>query len=340
MILTLIPFLTFSQSAKKIAKNCLSSTVSLVMEDNFKQPLSIASGFIVDEGKVITNLHVIEGAKYGYVLNNGSTKRHKIEGYFSIDKKNDLAILSVPTIEGKPLQLSSLTPEVGEQIYAIGNPKGLSGTISEGIISGIRNLENTDLIQITAPISPGSSGGPVVDNSGHVIGVAVGTLSAGQNLNFAIPSGLLKSLIDEKVGSVTTLNIAKGTLAPKTDKSESYIKEGVSIRNVKIETTNVVGGNLKSHHKVLKSFSFKNDLPYYVEDIAVLFILYDKHGVPLDYYESVYLDGYKTGIKPFLAKTYQLSSWMDGRDRRRVFRIENEYEKIEIRILDFKISEN
>lgn len=329
------------QSAKEIAKNCLPSTVSLVMEDNFKQPISLGSGFIVETGKIATNLHVIEGAKYGYVLVNGSSTKHKIEGYFSIDEQNDLAILSVPTITGKSLPLASSKPEIGEKVYAIGNPKGLSGTISEGIISGIRNLENAELIQITAPISPGSSGGPVIGNSGQIIGVAVGTLASGQNLNFAIPSTLLKSLIDKGGNTITPLNISKGTIAPKTEKSEIDIKEGVSIRNIKFKTGVWSSTGVESHHKLLQSFSFKNDLPYQVSDISVLFIVFDKYGIPLDYREEVYLKSYSysssnSSIKPFLAKTINI----DDNTSYRAFRLENNYEKIEVRILDFKISEN
>jgi S1-C subfamily serine protease len=112
------------QNAKEIAKNCLSSTVSLVMEDNFKQPISLGSGFIIENGKIATNLHVIEGAKYGYVFVNGNSTKHKIQGYFSIDKQNDLAIISVPSITEKSLPLDTKTPDIGEKIYAIGNPKG------------------------------------------------------------------------------------------------------------------------------------------------------------------------------------------------------------------------
>src|SRR5690606_35815551 len=208
LIIILVSSITFSQSAKEIAKNCMSSTVSLVMEDNYKQPVALGSGFIVDNGKVVTNLHVIEGAKYGSVFINGSSTKHKIEGYYAIDKKNDLVILSVPSLTGTALPLgNSATPEVGEKIYAIGNPKGLSGTISEGIVSGIRTLDEQNLIQITAPISPGSSGDPVINNNGQVVGVAVGTLTSGQNLNFAIPTSSLIELLDNLNASVSPLNI-------------------------------------------------------------------------------------------------------------------------------------
>lgn len=332
--------ISFSQTAKDIAKYCLPSTVSLIMEDEYRQPLSLGSGFIISKGLIVTNLHVIEGAKFGHVIVNGSSTKHKIEGYSSIDKQNDLAILSVPTITEKPLALSHAKAEIGEKIYAIGNPKGLSGTISEGIISGIRNLEDTELIQITAPISPGSSGGPVIGNSGMVIGVAVGTLSSGQNLNFAIPSDIVKSLINESMGMpITKLNISKGATAPKSEESQINIEKGLYIRNIEWEIRTSVLDNEPPLVKKLKGFSFKNDLPYRVSQIKVLFIVYDESGVPIDYYQRIYLNckdcnDANDGIKPYLAK------YIDFFPKARAFRCENEDERIEIRILDFKIHDN
>ena len=334
LAILLISNTILGQSAKEIAKNCLPSTVSLVMEDNFKQPVSLGSGFIIENGKIVTNLHVIEGAKYGYVFVNGSSTKHKIEGYFSIDKQNDLAILSVPTISGKSLSLVSNNPEIGEKIYAIGNPKGLSGTISEGIVSGIRNLENKELIQITAPISPGSSGGPVINNAGQVIGVAVGTLTSGQNLNFAIPSSLLKSLITKESSSITPLNISKGATAPKTAKNEIDVKEGIIIRDWKYKT-GITSSNVQSHHKLIASISFRNQTLYTVRKIQVIYILFDKSGVPVDYFEKTYFDGYRDeGIKPFLAKTitFDIFDWRDYRALRKEYG-----ENLEVRILDFEI---
>ncbi|MGY0408251.1 MAG: S1C family serine protease [Polaribacter sp.] len=333
LILTIIPFFTFSQTAKEIAKNCLPSTVSLVMQDKFKQPISLGSGFIVDNGKIVTNLHVIEGAKFGYVFINGSNKKHKIEGYFSIDKQNDLAVLSIPTLVGKPLILDSSISEIGEKIYAIGNPKGLSGTISEGIISGIRSLENKELIQITAPISPGSSGGPVINNLGKVIGVAVGTLTSGQNLNFAIPSKLLKLLLDKKNNSITKLNISKGTTAPKTSKNEIDVKDGIVVRDWKYDYPNQYNDRKTIN---IKSISFRNKLPYAVKKIKVLFVLFDRSGIPVDYFEKTYFDGYGIEIKAFLAKTIEFYDF-DWRNHRALRKEKGE--NLEVRILDFEIIE-
>ena len=302
------------------------------MEDKTKQPISLGSGFVLEKGKVVTNLHVIEGAKYGYVLENGSSKKHSIKGYFQIDKINDLAILSVPTLTAQPLAISNIEkPEIGEKIYAIGSPKGLSGTISEGIVSGIRSLENKSLIQITAPISPGSSGGPVINNKGEVIGVAVGTLTSGQNLNFAIPVNLLNDLKNKGTKSIISLNISKGTTRPKTSKDEINVKDGVIIRKIEAE-------NWTSGARV--SFSIKNNLPHTISNIKLLFLLYDNTGTIVDYIEREYLDcGWCGEIKPFLAKSFGYTRDIEGNGPSPT-EFQAEFKtgyKIKARVLDFKI---
>jgi Trypsin-like peptidase domain len=334
IVLVLVTSIAFTQSAKEIAKNCLPATVSLVMEDNYKQPISLGSGFIIGDGKVVTNLHVIEGAKYGLVFVNGSTTKHKIEGYFAIDNKNDLAILSIPSLSDKALPLeNSSIPEVGEKIYAIGNPKGLSGTISEGIISGIRNLDEQNLIQITAPISPGSSGGPVINNNGQVVGVAVGTLTSGQNLNFAIPTSSLIALMDKPNKILTPLNVGKGAASPKTSTNEIDVKDGIEIRNWKYEK----GMGCDNGYTCILSISIRNGLPHAIKNLKAIFILYDRNGVPLDYFEKEYFSGYRDEIRPFLAKTieFDVFDWRDHPALRKSYG-----DNLEIRILDFKIIED
>src|SRR5262249_3421737 len=91
---------------------------------------------------------------------------------------------------------------IGDEVYVVGNPEGLEGTFSQGIISSLRG---NDYIQITAPISHGSSGGPVLNKNGEVIGVAVGLIEEGQNLNFAIPVSKLTQLLNRKSDNVTRL---------------------------------------------------------------------------------------------------------------------------------------
>jgi len=89
----------------------------------------------------------------------------------------------------------------GDEIYVIGNPEGLEGTFSKGVISGIRSIDGRSYFQITAPISPGSSGGPVLNASGEVIGVAVASWRTGQNLNFAIPVFYVRSLLSRRASN-------------------------------------------------------------------------------------------------------------------------------------------
>lgn len=338
LLLILIPTLMFSQNAKEIAKKCMASTVSLVMEDNFKQPLSLGSGFIVDDGKVITNLHVIEDAKYGYVTISGESKKHKIEGYLAVDKTNDLALLSVPSLVGTSIEINGNNPEIGEKIYAIGNPKGLSGTISEGIISGIRTFDNEELIQITAPISPGSSGGPVINNNGQLIGVSVGTLDAGQNLNFAIPTKYVSKLIQLPQTQITKLNIK--SVAKKNSQSNlgKGIKEGLEIINIEWDAIDyTVPAAYRSKERELEGFSIKNNLPYEITKVKLLFILRNAQGQPIDAFEYSPYISYGEYIKPFLAK-YVKAGFGSSIGRKRVGK-RKKGEKLEIRILDFSIKE-
>ena len=150
------------------------------------------TGFVVAGGKILTNEHVVrEGRVYidlGAAMLPTSVER--------VDVFNDLALLT-PSAElsVKPLVLAIDPPVPGGAVYAIGNPAGLERSISTGVVSGIRKFSGRDLIQITTPISPGSSGGPIFNGREEVVGVAVGILQEGQNLNFAVPTTLVRKLI-------------------------------------------------------------------------------------------------------------------------------------------------
>ena len=187
-----------AQSPQQIAKKALVSTVLLVMEDANGQPLSLGSGFFIRSGQVATNLHVVKGASRGYAKLVGQKTKYDIEGITAVDAERDLVILKISVPGAKAISLGdSDTVQVGAPIYAVGNPRGLEGTFSQGIISSIRKVGTDKILQLTAPISPGSSGGPVLNNKGQVIGVSVATFRGGQNLNFAIPSNYLKKLMGQ-----------------------------------------------------------------------------------------------------------------------------------------------
>ena len=182
--------------AEDIAEKALAATVYLEMKDRNGKTLGFGSGFFVKSNLIATNYHVIEGAARGTAKLIDKHTTYNIEGTTATDKMNDLAILKVAAYGIKPLSLGdSDAVRVGETVYVAGNPKGLEGTLSNGIISSLRDKDTKGRLQMTAPISPGSSGGPVLNYKGEVIGISFMTIEGGQNLNFAIPSKYLKALL-------------------------------------------------------------------------------------------------------------------------------------------------
>ena len=157
---------------------------------------ALGSGFFISNDLVATNFHVIQNASYAYIFLNSSDKSFEVEGYVAKDEANDLVILKVKYSKGIALHFASRPVKQGEDILAIGSPKGIPATISKGIVSNLNSAAK--LIQIDASISQGSSGGPVLNMNGEVIGVAVGAIENGQNLNFAIPVKLLENLLSFK----------------------------------------------------------------------------------------------------------------------------------------------
>ena len=187
-----------AQTAPEIAEKALAATVYLEMQDSKGVPLGFGSGFFVGDNLIATNYHVIEGAARGTAKLVGQFSTYTIEGVTAMDQMNDLALLKVTMSGINPLPLgNSSDVKIGETVYVAGNPRGLEGTFSNGIISSRRDPYTKERLQMTAPISPGSSGGPVLNSKGEVIGVSFMTLVGGQNLNFAIPSRYLTELLIE-----------------------------------------------------------------------------------------------------------------------------------------------
>lgn len=181
-------------SARQIAQRTGPSVVLLLTADEGGDPIALGSGFFVSSDRIATNYHVIKDASQIFVKFAGRKGLYKISFPGLPDKHSDLAILRIDGVKGQPLKLGNLSRlRVGDEIYVMGNSEGLEGTFSRGNVSAIRSGKG--LIQITAPISHGSSGGPVLDERGEVIGVAVGMFSEGQNLNFAIPVSKLAPLL-------------------------------------------------------------------------------------------------------------------------------------------------
>jgi S1-C subfamily serine protease/tetratricopeptide (TPR) repeat protein len=181
---------------QEIAKTALGSTVHLGVIDA-KGKSWAGSGFVVHDGQIATNHHVINDMSIGGVRLVGKEDIYPIEAILDSDKEHDLAVIKVGGIDVPALALGdSDTVQIGDKVYVAGNPQGLEGSFSDGIISAIRHSSDADkFFQMTAPISQGSSGGPVFNERGEVIGVSFATFRNGQNLNFAIPVNYLKALM-------------------------------------------------------------------------------------------------------------------------------------------------
>lgn len=182
----LIPKL-FMPSIEKIK----DSVVMLEVYDDNGELLGTGSGFCVYKSNyIITNFHVIEGAS-SIVLITDDKESYDINEILIFDYENDLAILDAD-VNLKPLKLGNVSNlSAGDKVTAIGSPLGELNTVSTGIIS---NAENDRGIQITASISPGSSGGALFNKRNQLIGITYATLSNGQNLNYAISLDYLENL--------------------------------------------------------------------------------------------------------------------------------------------------
>jgi tetratricopeptide (TPR) repeat protein len=177
----------------EIYKKVAGSVFLVQVEDQNGRTVGTGSAFLVEGGFLVTNAHV---AKAGNIFLKTDLLKLpcSIE---KVDETNDLAILRIPgSIQANPLTLSSSPLKSGSSVFAIGNPQGLERTITQGLYTGIRKTDNLELMQLSAALSPGSSGGPVVNTDGEVVGIAVGVLSSGQNLNFAVPVQALKDLLE------------------------------------------------------------------------------------------------------------------------------------------------
>lgn len=190
----------FGQNASSIYKNVANSTVTIETDNG------IGSGFFVAPNIIATNFHVIDNTEEAFCYNTNSTVRYKIDGFLAVDKNIDLVLLKVSSITMPSIKFSSSSVIVGQKIFVIGSPKGLPATISDGIVSALRDFDGNNLIQMTAPISPGSSGGPVLNSDGELVGISVSQIRDGQNLNFAIPKSYLESLLKYKRDTPNSLS--------------------------------------------------------------------------------------------------------------------------------------
>ncbi|MFC1620176.1 S1C family serine protease [Candidatus Neomarinimicrobiota bacterium] len=195
----LYPQETIPKTTPEVVSQVSKSVVILNTEGRGFTANAQASGVIINDGKtIVTNLHAIAGAsKVSAHFEDG--RDLGATGYLGVDEDRDLVCIYVPEgIEDDvcPSLVSLEDLKVGQKVIAIGSPQGFANTVSEGIISGIREFETgTRIIQTTAPVSPGSSGGGLFNDRGELIGITSFLHTGGQNLNFAYPVDYILPLL-------------------------------------------------------------------------------------------------------------------------------------------------
>ncbi len=190
------------KSPSEIAREQSKAVVVLEGLDDRNNVIGQGSGFIVTtNGAIVTNLHVVRGAAMVRVkLPSGDM--YKTVEVVDVDDAKDLVVLKIKGFKLPTVQLGdSDRVEAGEPVVVISSPEGLTNSVTTGVISGVRRLETHRVFQITAPTSPGSSGGALFDSSGLVVGIVTYVLKSGQNINFAVPVNYVRGMIGDQVKS-------------------------------------------------------------------------------------------------------------------------------------------
>ena len=209
-----------------IVKRVKPAVVAIATYDTSGEALMTGSGFFLRPGQVVTNLHVVRGAARAEIKTlDGKGKVYPVTGALAVDEEGDLALLNVemPLERARTSELASELPDEGETIFVIGNPLKLEGSVTDGIVSAVREVPNSyRIIQITAPISHGNSGSPVFNLRGQVLGVVTVKVTNGQNINLAIAAARVGEL---KAGAQRPL--ADLATKPKGDVAESAYRNGL-----------------------------------------------------------------------------------------------------------------
>lgn len=190
-----------------IAKAANGAIVTIIMAAN-DEPIAQATGFLVSaDGVIVTNYHVIETGNVAIVKFPDNTA-FPVDGVLAFDKVRDLAVIKIHGRGFRTLVLgNSDRVQVGEEVVAIGNPLSLESTVSNGIVSGVRTDKEAGgkLLQVTAPITHGSSGGPLFNMMGEVVGITTLGFEGAGNLNFAIPVNDAKRLLMNRSATLQSL---------------------------------------------------------------------------------------------------------------------------------------
>lgn len=184
-------------SLTRLVKKIQPAVATVIVYDAERNIANIGTGFFINpKGHLITNHHVLAG-RYAADVRTLSGKSYPVRAVLAENKGADLlkVLVDIPADEVKWLSVNERMPAIAERVVVVGSPMGLEQTVSEGIVSSVRETSPVGpVFQMSAPISPGSSGSPVVDPKGEVIGIATFQFIQGQNLNFAVAAKQILAL--------------------------------------------------------------------------------------------------------------------------------------------------
>ena len=222
---------TATDSLPDLVRRVKTSVVSVLTYDAKDEPLISGTGFYIRTGEVVTNLHVIRGAHRVEIHTlEGKGRTYPVLGALAVDEEADLALLRVdlPAERSRPLDLATTLPEEGEQIFLIGNPLRLEGSVSDGIVSAVREVPDVGkIIQITAPVSHGNSGSPLLNMRGQVVGIITVKVTNGQNINLALGTARIAALKRGRAVSFDQLHVKSKSNAPPEVLAELWYRGGI-----------------------------------------------------------------------------------------------------------------
>jgi hypothetical protein len=250
LVFLAVGFGQISLNTAQIAKRVSPSVVLIMGKANYVTVLG--SGFIVSkDGKVVTNLHVIRNLSRASVhMANGET--FDSVSVLATDERRDLAIVKIHGVDLPALQLGdSNAVTVGERVVVVGNPRGLEGTVTAGILSSVRENDGSKVLQIDAAVNPGNSGGPLVNDRGQVIGVVLFKLRSAENLNFAVAINHVRELL-ANLHAPTSLEAMGNTLAepstedqdggPSLNETLDWLKSKIPLARVEYVGIDILNG--------------------------------------------------------------------------------------------------
>lgn len=364
LVLTFWCSMSFAQilSPEQIFEKVDNSIVVIIAYNNSKA-ISQGSGVVINDiGNIVTNYHVISGCNSIEVKHyNKTIKEVQVQG---IDVQKDIAILKISDNTFSAINIANTSSlKTGQKVFAIGSPMGLENTISEGIISGLRYTDDLgrELIQISASISPGSSGGAVVNSNGELIGISTSSIKEGQNLNFAINAkyitNIITSNIDSKELELSAILIQANELSIKGHPSDAiilyndYIKKkskGLVCYTPDFAPVYLYRGRaygaLKRYDEAIKDFIFSisldknNPLAYYFRGLTYIYQAKETNNISyskayyrtsiLDFNKAIDLDPYFIDAYYHRALSYALIDNCDKavRDLYKIISLDNSYE--------------